>query len=77
MKTTEINTEKNEQYGIGTKAWSTLCHNCRICKFANKKPESSFGKIMAWHRTWCPGWASHTKVYGVKSLTQGYRRSFI
>jgi hypothetical protein len=25
---------------------------------------------MRWHRTWCPAWASHTKVYGLKSLAR-------
>jgi hypothetical protein len=24
---------------------------------------------MRWHRTWCPGWAGHSKVYGVKDLS--------
>ena len=69
MKNSKADTSKNELHGFGTRAWSTLCHNCGICKFANKKPKSSFNKIMVWHRTWCPGWASHTKVYGVKSLS--------
>ncbi len=69
MKTTKEITEKKAQHGLGTLALSTLCHNCGICKYANRKPDSTFGKTMEWHRTWCPGWASHTKVYGLKSLS--------
>ncbi len=66
MKTTNEITQKNARNGIGTRALATLCHNCGICKFANKKPDSSFGKIMTWHRTWCPARLSHNKVYGLK-----------
>jgi hypothetical protein len=58
------------QYGIGTRAWAGLCHNCPICAHANRKPGTSFEKVMRWHRTWCPGWNSHTKVYGLKELPQ-------
>jgi hypothetical protein len=25
--------------------------------------------LMTWHRTWCPAWAAHTKVYGLKDLS--------
>lgn len=69
MNATNKKPKSNEQYGISTKLWSTLCHSCDICKFANKKPESRFNKVMVWHRTWCPGWSGHTKVYGLKDLS--------
>ena len=69
MKKTEDINQKTEQHGVGTMAWAKLCHNCNICKFAYKNPDSNFNKVMAWHRTWCPGWQSHTKVYGLKSLS--------
>jgi len=69
METSENKLQEKEQFGLATRAWAGLCHNCGICRFANKKPDSSFGKVMHWHRTWCPGWNSHTKVYGVKSLS--------
>lgn len=61
-------TDKKKKFGFGTRAWANLCHNCSICAFANRKPESNFNKIMEWHREWCPGWNSHTKVYGEKKL---------
>lgn len=69
MKATNQITEHKGEFGAGTRFWSTLCHNCGICKYAHKKPESNFNKTMEWHRTWCPGWASHTKVYGLKDLS--------
>lgn len=65
MKTT-IDVTKENKHGIGTMAWANLCHNCGICAFANRKPESNFGRFMAWHRKWCPGRLSHNKVYGLK-----------
>ena len=69
MKTFEKIEKTKKEFGIGTRAWATICHNCGICKFANKKPDSTFNKIMVWHRTWCPGWNSHTKIYGLKPLS--------
>jgi len=60
---------KNEQFGISTKFLAGICHRCEICPYANRKPDSSFGKLMRWHRKWCPAWAAHTKVYGLKPLS--------
>jgi len=51
-----------------SKSLADMCHNCNICTSANKRPNSTYGKIMRWHRQWCPAWAAHTKVYGEKSL---------
>jgi len=61
-------TKKRQDYGVTTRAWAKLCHNCGICRYAAKKPDSTFDRVMRWHRTWCPGWNSHTKVYGLKQL---------
>lgn len=66
METNEILTQEKRQYGIGTRALASVCHNCGICAFANKKPKSNFGRIMAWHRNWCPARLAHNKVYGIK-----------
>ena len=66
MKTNESLIQKDEQYGTGTHALASVCHNCGICAYANRKPESYFGKIMAWHRNWCPARIAHNKVYGLK-----------
>ena len=68
METTKKSTEEVKQFGLATRGWAGLCHNCGICPYANKKPDSALNKVMIWHRKWCPGWNSHLKVYGVKSL---------
>ncbi len=69
MEPIEKSSQKNEQFGIITRSWAGLCHHCMICAYAHKKQGSSFEKLMRWHRTWCPGWAGHSKVYGVKDLS--------
>ena len=69
MIATKENIQGKEQFGMATRAWAGLCHNCGICAYANRKPDSAFGKLMAWYRSWCPGWASHTKIYGLKDLS--------
>jgi hypothetical protein len=61
---------EKEQLGVVTNILASVCHNCEICPYANRKPNSAFEKLMRWHRKWCPAWAAHAKVYGVKSLTQ-------
>ena len=61
--------EKEKQFGIATNLLAKMCHNCGVCSSAEKKPDSSFGKIMRWHREWCPAWAANTKVYGEKSFS--------
>ena len=37
----------DEQHGLVTKALASVCHHCGICPYANKKPDSSFGRLMA------------------------------
>jgi hypothetical protein len=69
MVSNESSGHENKQFGITTRMWAGLCHSCGICAYANRRPDSNFGRLMSWHRTWCPGWASHTKVYGLKDLT--------
>jgi hypothetical protein len=65
---TNDSTQNAQNYGVATRAWAKLCHSCGICRYAAKKPDSTFERVMCWHRTWCPGWNSHTKVYGLKQL---------
>jgi hypothetical protein len=62
-------TDERTQFGTATLALASVCHKCVICPYADKKPYSLFGRLMRWHRTWCPAWASHTKVYGRKPLS--------
>ena len=68
MEPTKKSTQEVQQFDLGTRALAGVCHNCGICPYANRKPDSAFNKVMRWHRKWCPAWAAHTKVYGVKSL---------
>jgi len=56
------------EFGVMTRALAGFCHGCGVCSHAAKKPDSAFDKLMRWHRTWCPGWSAHTKVYGEKPL---------
>ena len=69
MNSVESSTQENKQFGITTRALGSMCHNCGICPFADRKPNSVFGKLMRWHRTWCPGNTAHTKIYGLKNLS--------
>jgi hypothetical protein len=58
------------QFALATRALAGLCHRCGICPYAAERPDSGLEKLMRWHRTWCPGWKAHTKVYGEKALVQ-------
>lgn len=69
MMTREYSTRAAGRFGITTKVLAGVCHSCRICPIANRTPNSPFGRLMAWHRTWCPAWAAHTRVYGLKDLS--------
>ncbi len=69
MESTNNDSGEKEQFGVITKLLGGYCHGCRICSYADKKPDTVFGKVMRWHRTWCPSWAAHTKIYGEKPLS--------
>lgn len=64
------NLSRSDQQGFGatTRALAALCHNSGICASAARRPNSALEKTMRWHRTWCPAWKAHTKVYGEKQL---------
>jgi len=62
-------TANSEKYGVTTRALAGFCHSCSVCPYANRRPESNFGRVMEWHRGWCPAWAAHTKVHGLKDLS--------
>lgn len=69
MVSNRNHTPTREQFGMVTLALPGICHKCEICPYADKRPDSAFGKLMRWHRTWCPAWVAHTKVYGRKPLS--------
>jgi hypothetical protein len=58
----------DRKHNLGSRALAGLCHQCGICPFAARRPDSTFEKVMRWHRTWCPAWKAHTTVYGLKRL---------
>jgi len=61
-------THRNLQHGATTLALAKFCDSCGVCPYAAKRPGSTLERVMRWHRTWCPAWSSHTKVYGLKQL---------
>jgi hypothetical protein len=69
MKTENI-TPTDKQIRLSNQMLASMCHKCGICSFADRKPNSAFGKLMRWHRNWCPGYAAHLKVYGEKQLSR-------
>jgi len=69
MTTREEHTPSRAQYRTDTRLLANMCHKCGICPYADRKPQSRFGRLMRWHRTWCPAWAAHTKVFGRKPLS--------
>lgn len=58
--------ETTASHGPLTLALAKMCHGCGICARAERKPQSAFGRLMRWHRGWCPAWIAHSKVYGPK-----------
>lgn len=66
---TKKHADDGRTLGLTTRALAGFCHHCGICPYAARRPDSTFEKLMRWHRTWCPAWKAHTKVYGEKSLT--------
>ncbi|MCK5207165.1 MAG: hypothetical protein KAQ79_04070 [Cyclobacteriaceae bacterium] len=70
MRHTKNTQKRDQEFSPVTFVLADFCHACEICPIANKKPNSAFEKLMKWHRKWCPAWAAHTKVYGLKSLAR-------
>jgi len=69
MNTETEQKQLKNQFGTGTRLLATMCHHCNICPHADRRPDSNFGRLMRWHRGWCPAWAAHGKVYGRKPLS--------
>ncbi len=69
MNATKRDIPVDESHGTVTRALAGVCHGCGICTRADREPQSTFGRLMRWHRTWCPAWAAHTRVYGRKNLS--------
>jgi len=37
------------------------CENCRMQRYAERKPNSIITKLWRWHTTWCPMWKAYQK----------------
>ena len=70
MANTNNKAQEDKQFGLVTRILARSCHNCRMCSYADRKSDLALGKLIRWHRTWCPAWAAHTKVYGEKPLSR-------
>lgn len=65
---TEPDTTSSGKLSLTVRTLAGICHNCGICPYAASLPDSTFDRIMRWHRSWCPAWRAHTRVYGEKPL---------
>jgi hypothetical protein len=65
---TTTQAKDGRKHNLGSRALAGFCHQCGICPFAARRPDSTFERVMRWHRTWCPAWKAHTRVYGLKRL---------
>lgn len=68
MQTKQSNPDNADEFSTLTRTLAGVCHHCGICPFAERRPDSAFGRLMRWHRNWCPAWAAHTRVYGEKQF---------
>ena len=63
----------SSEHSLGTRIMAKRCEQCPACKYARNHPEGRFGRVMAWHGTWCPFWKAHEQVYGTESSAGGMR----
>jgi hypothetical protein len=61
------------EHSLGTRFMAKRCDTCPACKYARNHPETRFGRVMAWHGSWCPFWKAQEKVYGKESSSGGMR----
>ncbi len=43
------------------------CENCPLCRRARERPDTMFGKVMAFHGKFCPFWKAWEREYGQKA----------
>ena len=53
-----------QEHSLGTRIMAKRCESCPVCRKARNNPETKFGRLMAWHGTWCPFWKAYEKVNG-------------
>lgn len=59
----------SSEHSRGTRIMAKRCETCPACRYARNHPDTRFGRVMAWHGTWCPFWKAYEQVYGTESST--------
>ena len=39
----------------------SMCGNCKLHAWAERKPDSFLARLWRWHTKWCPGWKAYQK----------------
>ena len=55
------------EHSLGTRIMAKRCEQCPVCKAARERPDTRFGRVMAWHGSWCPFWKAYERVNGTDS----------
>ena len=63
-------TTAETEHSLSTRIMAKRCDTCPVCKAARNKPDTRFGRVMAWHGSWCPFWKAHEQVYGKEPVTK-------
>ncbi len=56
-----------QEHSLGTRIMAKRCGSCPACKHARNNPETRFGRVMAWHGSWCPFWKAYEQVNGTET----------
>jgi len=68
MEAVSAESSNREEFGFLTRAMADRCHDCTLCSRSRTKPDTAFGRLMEWHRGWCPAWAARVRVYGDEDI---------
>ena len=53
-----------KQHGTLKRLMAKRCDWCLPCRHARANPDTTFGRVVAWHGKWCPFWQAWQQVYG-------------
>ncbi|MFA5138614.1 MAG: hypothetical protein WC728_05210 [Elusimicrobiota bacterium] len=56
--------------GLMKRFMAVRCEHCPACRYARNHPENWFGRLMAWHGSWCPFWKARQEIYGDQRRTR-------
>ncbi len=69
----DIDSTSGEDFSKTVRTLARICHSCGICPYAASMPDSTLDRVMRWHRSWCPAWRAHSRVYGEKPLAVNHQ----